>query len=157
MAEKIRPPHLPPSTVPSQRQLLGNPTQTGGQQVQMSVQKLQQMQQCLHVHSSSQPDIALHTRTASSSVAGTLTAPTSPGQTPLSLTTIDYHLSLRDVQEIHPFSEVVHIRMHLYCMSCDHSPSHPPQSHQMIGTHPVTFCKLSIVILIFFYPRWMDR
>ncbi|XP_029630494.1 zinc finger protein 362 isoform X2 [Salmo trutta] len=29
MAEKIRPPHLPPSTVPSQRQLLGNPTQTG--------------------------------------------------------------------------------------------------------------------------------
>ncbi|XP_029630495.1 zinc finger protein 362 isoform X3 [Salmo trutta] len=70
MAEKIRPPHLPPSTVPSQRQLLGNPTQTGGQQVQMSVQKLQQMQQCLHVHSSSQPDIALHTRTASSSVAG---------------------------------------------------------------------------------------
>ncbi|XP_038863951.1 zinc finger protein 362-like [Salvelinus namaycush] len=71
MAEKIRPPHLPPSTVPSQQQLLGNPTQTeGGQQVQMSVQKLQQMQQGLHVHSSSQPDIALHPRTASSSVAG---------------------------------------------------------------------------------------
>ncbi|CAB1353415.1 unnamed protein product, partial [Coregonus sp. 'balchen'] len=46
MAEKIRPPHLPPSTVPSQQQLLGNPTQTeGGQHVQMSVQKLQQMQQ----------------------------------------------------------------------------------------------------------------
>ncbi|XP_024238273.1 zinc finger protein 362 isoform X1 [Oncorhynchus tshawytscha] len=71
MAEKIRPPHLPPSTVPSPQQRLGNPTQTGGgQQVQMSVQKLQQMQQGLHVHSSSQPDIALHTRTASSSVAG---------------------------------------------------------------------------------------
>ncbi|CDQ77977.1 unnamed protein product [Oncorhynchus mykiss] len=95
MAEKIRPPHLPPSTVPSPQQRLGNPTQTGGgQQVQMSVQKLQQMQQGLHVHSSSQPDIALHTRTASSSVAGTLTAPTSPGQTPLSMTTIDHHPSL---------------------------------------------------------------
>ncbi|CAB1314688.1 unnamed protein product [Coregonus sp. 'balchen'] len=78
MAEKIRPPHLPPSTVPSQQQLLGNPTQTeGGQHVQMSVQKLQQMQQQLHAHSPSQPDIALHARPASSSVAGTLTAPTS--------------------------------------------------------------------------------
>ncbi|XP_014021760.1 zinc finger protein 362a isoform X3 [Salmo salar] len=71
MAEKIRPPHLPSSTVPSQQQLLGNPTQTeGGQHVQMSVEKLQQMQQELHAHSPSQPDVALHARPASSSVAG---------------------------------------------------------------------------------------
>ncbi|XP_035652277.1 zinc finger protein 362a [Oncorhynchus keta] len=71
MAEKIRPPHLPSSTVPSQQQLLGNPTQTeSGQHVQMSVEKLQQMQQELHAHSPSHPDIALHARPASSSVAG---------------------------------------------------------------------------------------
>ncbi|XP_055773480.1 zinc finger protein 362-like isoform X2 [Salvelinus fontinalis] len=89
MAEKIRPPHLPPSTVPSQQQLLGNPTQTeGGQQVQMSVQKLQQMQQGLHVHSLSQPDIALHTRTASSSVAGlALSSQTGNHNTSITLTT----------------------------------------------------------------------
>ncbi|XP_031644182.1 zinc finger protein 362 isoform X2 [Oncorhynchus kisutch] len=89
MAEKIRPPHLPPSTVPSPQQRLGNPTQTGGgQQVQMSVQKLQQMQQGLHVHSSSQPDIALHTRTASSSVAGlALSSRTGNHNTSITLTT----------------------------------------------------------------------
>lgn len=136
MAEKIRPPHLPSSTVPSQQQLLGNPTQTeGGQHVQMSVEKLQQMQQELHAHSPSQPDVALHARPASSSVAGTLTAPhlPSPGQAPLSLITTTTHTLL--------FSEAVQIRMHLYSVSCDHTPSHPPQSHQVIGTHPLTFYK----------------
>ncbi|XP_010880276.2 zinc finger protein 362a isoform X2 [Esox lucius] len=71
MAEKIRPPHLAPSAVPSQQQLLGSPPQgEGGQHAPMSVQKLQQMQQGLHAHSPSQPDVALHARPASSSVAG---------------------------------------------------------------------------------------
>ncbi|KAL0978686.1 hypothetical protein UPYG_G00173890 [Umbra pygmaea] len=72
MAEKIRTPHLPPSTVPSQQQLLGGPVQTEGasQRGQVSVHKLQQIQQGLHPHSPAQPDIALHARPASSSVTG---------------------------------------------------------------------------------------
>ncbi|XP_030632803.1 zinc finger protein 362a isoform X3 [Chanos chanos] len=69
MAEKIRPPHLPPTTVPSQQPLLVPPTPTEGGQHGMVVPKLQQMPG-LHGHSPSQPDIALHARPASSSVAG---------------------------------------------------------------------------------------
>ncbi|XDV51237.1 hypothetical protein PO909_020156 [Leuciscus waleckii] len=69
MAEKIRPPHLPPTSVPSQQPLLVPPTSTEGGQHNISTPKLQQMPG-LHVHNSSQPDIALHARPASSSVAG---------------------------------------------------------------------------------------
>uniref|UniRef100_A0A3B3SNN5 Zinc finger protein 362b n=1 Tax=Paramormyrops kingsleyae TaxID=1676925 RepID=A0A3B3SNN5_9TELE len=69
MAEKIRPPHLPPTSVPSQEPLLvpGSPSE-GGQHA-MSAPKLQQGSS-LHSHSQSQPDIALHARPASSSVTG---------------------------------------------------------------------------------------
>ncbi|KAJ7998514.1 hypothetical protein DPEC_G00205710 [Dallia pectoralis] len=71
MAEKIRPPHLPPSTGLSQQELLGSPSQEeSGQHAQMSVQKLQQMQQEHQAHSPSQPDVALHARPASNSVSG---------------------------------------------------------------------------------------
>lgn len=70
MAEKIRPPHLPPTTVPSQQTLLvASPPSDGGQHV-MSLPKLQQVPG-LQAHNSSQPDIALHARPASSSIAGT--------------------------------------------------------------------------------------
>uniref|UniRef100_A0A3Q1FDQ6 Zinc finger protein 362a n=1 Tax=Acanthochromis polyacanthus TaxID=80966 RepID=A0A3Q1FDQ6_9TELE len=67
MAEKIRSPHLPPASTPSQQPLLAPPSQTEGGQHGMS--KAQQMQ-VLHSHSPSQPDIALHARPASSSVTG---------------------------------------------------------------------------------------
>ncbi|KAM6979550.1 zinc finger protein 362a isoform 2-T2 [Aplochiton taeniatus] len=71
MAEKIRPaaPPLPSITVPSQHPSLVPPTQTEGGQHGMLVPKSQQMSG-LHSHSPSQPDIALHARPASSSVAG---------------------------------------------------------------------------------------
>ncbi|XP_037388245.1 zinc finger protein 362a isoform X2 [Pygocentrus nattereri] len=69
MAEKIRPPHLPPTSVPSQQPLLVPPTPTEGGQHSMSVPKIQQMPG-LHPHSPTQPDIALHARPASSTVAG---------------------------------------------------------------------------------------
>ncbi|XP_071382462.1 zinc finger protein 362-like [Centroberyx affinis] len=69
MAEKIRPPHLPATTVPSQQPLLIPPTQVEGGQHGMSLPKVQQMPG-LHTHSPSQPDIALHARPASSSVTG---------------------------------------------------------------------------------------
>ncbi|KAK7128796.1 hypothetical protein R3I94_017137 [Phoxinus phoxinus] len=63
MAEKIRPSHLPPTTVPSQQTLLvASPPTDVGQHL-MSLPKLQQ------AHNSSQPDIALHARPASSSIA----------------------------------------------------------------------------------------
>ena len=71
MAEKIRPPHLPPTTVPSQQTLLvaSQPSEAG--QHVMSIPKLQQVPG-LQVHNStSQPDIALHARPASSTVSGT--------------------------------------------------------------------------------------
>uniref|UniRef100_A0A3P8S069 Zinc finger protein 362a n=1 Tax=Amphiprion percula TaxID=161767 RepID=A0A3P8S069_AMPPE len=67
MAEKIRSPHLPPASTPSQQPLLAPASQTEGGQHGMS--KAQQMQ-VLHSHSPSQPDIALHARPASSSVTG---------------------------------------------------------------------------------------
>ncbi|XP_038552768.1 zinc finger protein 362a isoform X3 [Micropterus salmoides] len=64
MAEKIRPPHLPTASAPSQQTLLAPPSQVDGGQHGMS--KGQQMQ----IHNPSQPDIALHARPASSSVTG---------------------------------------------------------------------------------------
>ncbi|KTG40867.1 hypothetical protein cypCar_00020701 [Cyprinus carpio] len=67
MAEKIRPQHLPPTSVPSQQPLLVPPTSTEGGQHNIS--KLQHMPG-LHAHSTTQPDIALHARPASSTVAG---------------------------------------------------------------------------------------
>uniref|UniRef100_A0A665UPV3 Zinc finger protein 362-like n=1 Tax=Echeneis naucrates TaxID=173247 RepID=A0A665UPV3_ECHNA len=67
MAEKIRPPHLPAASAPSQQPLLPSPSQVESGLHGMS--KAQQMQ-VLHSHSSSQPDIALHARPASSSVTG---------------------------------------------------------------------------------------
>eukprot|EP00064_Thunnus_orientalis_P006083 superscaffoldBa00000619_g6097 len=67
MAEKIRTPHLPSATVPSQQPLLAPPSQVEGSQHVMS--KAHQMP-VLHSHSPSQPDIALHARPASSSVTG---------------------------------------------------------------------------------------
>ncbi|XP_059383687.1 zinc finger protein 362b isoform X1 [Carassius carassius] len=68
MAEKIRPPHLPPTTVPSQQTLLvaSSPSEDG--QHVMSIPKLQQVPG-LQAHNSSQPDIALHARPASSTIA----------------------------------------------------------------------------------------
>ncbi|XP_063071814.1 zinc finger protein 362a isoform X2 [Engraulis encrasicolus] len=77
MAEKIRPPHLQPSTATSQQPLLVPPTsgssasEAGQHGGGMAVPKLQQMPVGLHAaHSPSQPDVALHARPASSSVAG---------------------------------------------------------------------------------------
>nr|XP_046239321.1 zinc finger protein 362a isoform X3 [Scatophagus argus] len=67
MAEKIRPPHLPAASAPSQQPLLASPSQADGAQHAMS--KAQQMP-VPHSHSPSQPDIALHARPASSSVTG---------------------------------------------------------------------------------------
>ncbi|XP_051516107.1 zinc finger protein 362-like isoform X1 [Myxocyprinus asiaticus] len=68
MAEKIRPPHLPPTTVPSQQTLLlASAPSDGGQHV-MSIPKMQQVPG-LQAHNSSQPDIALHARPASSTIS----------------------------------------------------------------------------------------
>uniref|UniRef100_A0A672FYV2 Zinc finger protein 362a n=1 Tax=Salarias fasciatus TaxID=181472 RepID=A0A672FYV2_SALFA len=67
MAEKIRPPHLPPASAPSQQPLLAAPSQAEGGQHAMP--KAQQMAG-LHGHSPSQPDVALHARPAASSVTG---------------------------------------------------------------------------------------
>lgn len=69
MAEKIRPPHLQPASVPSQQPLLVPSAGTDGGQHNISTPKLQQMPG-LHAHGTSQPDIALHARPASSSVTG---------------------------------------------------------------------------------------
>ncbi|XP_058857914.1 zinc finger protein 362-like isoform X1 [Acipenser ruthenus] len=69
MAEKIRPPHLPPTSVPSQQPLLVPPSPSEGGQHMMSIPKLQQVHG-LHSHGPSQPDIALHARPASSTVSG---------------------------------------------------------------------------------------
>ena len=74
MAEKIRPPHLPPTTGASQQPLLMQATSTEAGQHAMTVPKLQQMPG-LHAHSPSQPDVALHARPASSTVAGTIKIP----------------------------------------------------------------------------------
>lgn len=69
MAEKIRPPHLPTASAPSQQPLLAPSSHADG--VQHGMSKGQQMP-VLHSHSPSQPDVAVHPRSASSSVTGTL-------------------------------------------------------------------------------------
>lgn len=68
MAEKIRPPHLPTASAPSQQPLLAPSSHADG--VQHGMSKGQQMP-VLHSHSPSQPDVAVHPRSASSSVTGT--------------------------------------------------------------------------------------
>lgn len=70
MAEKIRPPHLPTASAPSQQPLLPPSSHADG--VQHGMSKGQQMP-VLHSHSPSQPDVAVHPRSASSSVTGTPT------------------------------------------------------------------------------------
>uniref|UniRef100_A0A8C4S644 Zinc finger protein 362b n=1 Tax=Erpetoichthys calabaricus TaxID=27687 RepID=A0A8C4S644_ERPCA len=103
MAEKIRPPHLPPTSVPSQQPLLVPPTSSESGQPVMSIPKLQQVPG-LHSHTPSQPDIALHARPASSTVTGlslssrtseavTPTTPTSSNQSRLGGATSPNHVS----------------------------------------------------------------
>lgn len=70
MAEKIRPTHLPPTTVPSQQTLLVASAPSDAVQHMMQLPKLQQVPS-QQPHNSTQPDIALHARPASSSVPGT--------------------------------------------------------------------------------------
>ncbi|KAG8536172.1 hypothetical protein GDO81_026983, partial [Engystomops pustulosus] len=67
MAEKIRPPHLPPTSVPSQQPLLIPQSPAETSQSVMSLQKLQQVPG-LHPQAVPQPDVALHARPATSSV-----------------------------------------------------------------------------------------
>ncbi|XP_028849191.1 zinc finger protein 362b isoform X1 [Denticeps clupeoides] len=67
MAEKIRPPHLPPTTLPSQQTLLVAPSPADAQHM-MSLPKLQQVPG-LQTHASPQPDIALHARPTSGSTS----------------------------------------------------------------------------------------
>ncbi|XP_048879481.1 zinc finger protein 362a isoform X3 [Brienomyrus brachyistius] len=82
MAEKIRPPHLPPTTLPSQQPLLVAPSSLDGGQHAIPVPKFQQVP-ALHSHSPSQPDLALHTRPTSSTVSGlSLASRTSEATTP---------------------------------------------------------------------------
>jgi hypothetical protein len=69
MAEKIRPLHLPTNSAPSQQTLLVASSPLDGGQHSMLMPKSQQGQH--HPQGSvQQPDIALHARTASSSVPG---------------------------------------------------------------------------------------
>ncbi|XP_048375068.1 zinc finger protein 362 isoform X5 [Sphaerodactylus townsendi] len=69
MAEKIRPPHLPPTSVSSQQPLLVPPSPAEGSQSIMSIPKLQQVPG-LHPQAVPQPDVALHARPATSTVTG---------------------------------------------------------------------------------------
>ncbi|XP_069096398.1 zinc finger protein 362 isoform X3 [Pleurodeles waltl] len=71
MAEKIRPPHLPPTSVPSQQPLLMPPSETS--QSVMTLQKLQQVPG-LHSQSVPQPDVALHARPATSTVSASFSS-----------------------------------------------------------------------------------
>lgn len=68
MAEKIRPPHPPTASAPSHQPLVAPPGHVDD--IQHGMSKAQQMPV---LHSPSQPDVALHARSASSSVTGTLT------------------------------------------------------------------------------------
>lgn len=70
MAEKIRPPHLPPTSASSQQPLLVPPAPAESSQAVMSLPKLQQVPG-LHPQSVPQPDVALHARPATSTVTGT--------------------------------------------------------------------------------------
>lgn len=69
MAEKIRPPHLPPTSASSQQPLLVPPAPAESSQAVMSLPKLQQVPG-LHPQSVPQPDVALHARPATSTVTG---------------------------------------------------------------------------------------
>lgn len=69
MAEKIRPPHLPPTSVSSQQPLLVPPSPAESSQSIMSIPKLQQVPG-LHPQAVPQPDVALHARPATSTVTG---------------------------------------------------------------------------------------
>ncbi|XP_052547788.1 zinc finger protein 362 isoform X1 [Tympanuchus pallidicinctus] len=69
MAEKIRPPHLPPTSVASQQPLLVPPSPAESSQSIMSLPKLQQVPG-LHPQAVPQPDVALHARPATSTVTG---------------------------------------------------------------------------------------
>lgn len=71
MAEKIRPPHLPPTSASSQQPLLVPPAPAESSQAVMSLPKLQQVPG-LHPQSVPQPDVALHARPATSTVTGNL-------------------------------------------------------------------------------------
>lgn len=71
MAEKIRPPHLPPTSASSQQPLLVPPAPAESSQAVMSLPKLQQVPG-LHPQSVPQPDVALHARPATSTVTGRL-------------------------------------------------------------------------------------
>lgn len=73
MAEKIRPPHLPTASAPSQQPLLPPSGHADG--VQHGAMSKGQPMAVLHSHSPSQPDVAVHPRSASSSVTGTPTQP----------------------------------------------------------------------------------
>ena len=70
MAEKIRPPHLPPTSASSQQPLLVPPAPADSSQAVMSLPKLQQVPG-LHPQAVPQPDVALHARPATSTVTGT--------------------------------------------------------------------------------------
>lgn len=70
MAEKIRPAHLPPTTIPSQQTLLVASPPSDATQHMMPIPKLQQVPS-QQAHNSTQPDVALHARPASSTVPGT--------------------------------------------------------------------------------------
>ena len=71
MAEKIRPPHLPPTSASPQQPLLVPPAPAETSQADMSLPKLQQVPG-LHPQSVPQPDVALHARPATSTVTGRL-------------------------------------------------------------------------------------
>lgn len=75
MAEKIRPPHLPTGSAPSQQP--GAAPHGQSDAIQHGIAKSQHIP-VLHGHIPSQPDVALHARPASSSVTGTLTAVAHP-------------------------------------------------------------------------------
>ncbi|XP_062449345.1 zinc finger protein 362 isoform X4 [Rhea pennata] len=74
MAEKIRPPHLPPTSVASQQPLLVPPSPAESSQSIMSLPKLQQVPG-LHPQAVPQPDVALHARPATSTVTGITSPP----------------------------------------------------------------------------------
>ncbi|XP_057560348.1 zinc finger protein 362 isoform X5 [Hippopotamus amphibius kiboko] len=77
MAEKIRPPHLPPTSASSQQPLLVPPAPAESSQAVMSLPKLQQVPG-LHPQAVPQPDVALHARPATSTVTAGPTASQMP-------------------------------------------------------------------------------
>ncbi|XP_035881625.1 zinc finger protein 362 isoform X2 [Phyllostomus discolor] len=95
MAEKIRPPHLPPTSASSQQPLLVPPAPAESSQAVMSLPKLQQVPG-LHPQSVPQPDVALHARPATSTVTDTqeLWGPVSLPQAPATLCTFPVGLGL---------------------------------------------------------------